>query len=226
MVHPADCPRWDYGQHAHASQLIQAAVRKILVQVGSAKGRAPALATDTRPFHRQVFLKLAPPGYEYYAGNYRGSDFRCLKCVRVGVVGDLRVGYSPADVSRGVSRFNVNLRAGIAGLDEAFALPNAKLSPQAKLMYLVTFVSRAFIDFLTIHPYIDGNGHIARLIVWALLTRYDYWPNRWPIEPRTQDPEYLNTIRAYRDGKHTGLERYILRCISMPPEDSPTPPHS
>jgi len=182
----------------------------------SSKGDTLGFVSDTRRLHRQLFSELAPNGYNYYSGNYRGSDFRCLKYQPVGIQGDPRVGYPAEDVGAAMRQLEKCLRSGILGLDESFALPKAKLSRQTKLYYLVVFVSRMFVQFLTIHPYVNGNGHIARLMVWAVLGRYGYWPNRWPIEPRTGDPEYVSTIRAYRNGQPQCLEHYILKCIAAP----------
>lgn len=216
-MHPLDCPPWEYRDHADSSRVIQGHLQKLLVRLRSARTDTLGFVTDTRRLHRRLFLELTPTGYEYYAGNYRGSEFRCLQYCPVAVPGDPSVGHPPEHVSSAMRRLGDDLRSGIAGLDEGFALPNAKVSRQTKLYFLVVFASRMFVHFLTIHPYVNGNGHIARLMVWAVLGRYGYWPKRWPIEPRTGDPEYLRTIRAYRGGQQRELEHYILKCIAAPP---------
>lgn len=215
-MHPFDCPPWEYRDHPNSSCLIVEKLHNVLVHLRIRRVETLGWVSDTRGLHRQLFSILTPCGYDYYAGNYRGSDFPCLKYRPVGIQGDPRVGYAPEDVGPAMNRLEEDLRSGIIGLDGAFALPNAKLSRQTKLHFLVVFVSRVFVQFLTIHPYINGNGHIARLIVWAVLGRYGYWPKRWPIEPRTRDPEYVGTIRAYRSGQPQRLEYYILKCITAP----------
>jgi len=68
-------------------------------------------------------------------------------------------------------------------LDGAHKLPNAHLPREQKLAYAVIFACSIFVTFLQIHPYANGNGHAARLVVWAILGRYGYWPKSWPIEP-------------------------------------------
>ncbi len=215
-MHPLDCPPWNYRAPANSSRVIQDQLQRLLVRLRSARGDTLGFIANTRRLHRHLFSGLTPRGYEYYTGNYRGSEFRCLKYFAVGVDDDLTVGYPPEHVLSAMRRLGDILRSAIAGLDEGFALPNAKISRQTKLHFLVVFVSRMFVQFLTIHPYADGNGHVARLIVWAVLGRYGYWPKRWPIEPRTGDPEYLRTIRAYRTGQPQELEHYILKCIAAP----------
>ena len=215
-MHPRDCPPWEYRDHPNSSRLIVEKLQNVLVHLRSPRVESLGFVSDTRRLHRQLFSGLTPSEYDYYAGNYRGSDFRCLRYRPVGIQGDPSVGYPAEDVGSAMKRLEEYLRSGIAGLDESFALPNAKLSRQKKLHFLVVFVSRMFVLFLTIHPYVNGNGHIARLMVWAVLGRYGYWPKRWPIEPRTDDPEYVRTIRAYRSGQPQRLEHYILKCIAAP----------
>lgn len=211
-----DCPPWEYRDHSNSSRVIQTQLTDMLIHLRSSKGAAIGVVGDTRRLHRQLFGALTPKGYDYYAGNYRGSDFPCLKFRAVVVGGDPNLGYPPEEVESGMKRLSYYLRTGISGLDESFALPNAKVPRQTKLHYLVAFVSRLFVQFLTIHPYINGNGHIARLMVWVVLGRYGYWPKRWPIEPRTANPEYVDTILAYRNGQPQRLEHYILKCIGAP----------
>ncbi len=215
-MHPVDCPPWEYRDRPDSSSVIQRRLERVLVDLRSSRGSALGLVSDTRRVHRQLFFELTPKGYDYYAGNYRGSDHRCLKYQHVGIQGDPRVGFRAEHVGQAIKEMQEELRSGIVGLDGAFTLPNAKLSRQKKLHFLVVFVSRMFVHFLTIHPYVNGNGHIARLMVWAVLGRYGYWPKRWPIEPRTGDPEYVETIRAYRNGEPQRLEHFILKCIAAP----------
>lgn len=215
-MHPPDCPPWNYRTPANSSRVLTDQLQQLLVRLGGARGDTLGVIADTRRLHRHLFSGLTPTGYDYYAGNYRGSESRCLKHFAVGVQDDRSVGYPPEQVSSAMKRLGDILRSAIAGLDEGFALPNAKISRQTKLHFLVVFVSRMFVHFLTIHPYMDGNGHIARLMVWVVLGRYGYRPKHWPIEPRTGDPEYLRTIRAYRSGQPQQLEHYILKCIAAP----------
>ncbi|MBI3326069.1 MAG: Fic family protein [Nitrospinae bacterium] len=172
-------------------------------------------AADTRAVHQRLFRGLTPSEYEYYAGHYRGEEYRCLKHYSVRVGNDPRVGYPPQQVLGYMNELARIVQDTTAVLDTGHAIPDAQLSPEDKLSYIVAAACMIFEFFLRIHPYANGNGHAARFCIWAILGRYNYWPTRWPIEPRPADPPYTDMIVAYRDGNPEPLETYILHCLSL-----------
>lgn len=171
-------------------------------------------AADSRPIHRRLFHELTPPGHEYYAGNYRGEDYRCLRYLNVMIPGDPQVGFPSNWVLGYVREIAGLIRGGISALDLARQVPDGQLPREQKVLYVVIFACRIFELFLRVHPYADGNGHAARFIVWAILGRYGYWPKRWPLDPRPPDPPYSELIRQYRSGNRERLEAYILSTLS------------
>ena len=52
-----------------------------------------------------------------------------------------------------------------------------------KLYTAVVVACRAHAWFVHIHPYANGNGHMGRLLVVAILGRYGYWLQKWTIDP-------------------------------------------
>lgn len=64
-------------------------------------------------------------------------------------------------------------------------------------------VWEAHYDFLSIHPFGDGNGRTARLIMNYLLVRLDLPPCNVFIEDRA---EYISTLRQARDGSQLSKE--------------------
>jgi hypothetical protein len=63
---------------------------------------------------------------------------------------------------------------------------------------------------------VNGNGHAARFVLWTILGRYGYWPERWRVDPRPPDPPYTQLIFDYRSGNHEPLETYVLQSVVTP----------
>ena len=102
------------------------------------------------------------------------------------------------------------LSGGVKALTVAFAMPDDQLPAEEKLNYVVKFACRLLVQFLGIHPYANGNGHIRRLIVWLLLARFGYRPREWPLDAH---PSYDELLRKYRDGDERELEDFVHRAI-------------
>ncbi|MFC5351466.1 MULTISPECIES: Fic family protein [Azospirillum] len=101
----------------------------------------------------------------------------------------------------------------VQSVDVAWAANNQVFSKAEKLYRSVRTVAALFVYFLEVHPYANGNGHMARFILIALLRRYGLFLSRWPIHPRPADPPYSKCIALYRDGHPIHLEKFILNCI-------------
>jgi Fic family protein len=71
----------------------------------------------------------------------------------------------------------------------------------------------AFVYFLGIHPYMNGNGHAGRLLLWAILVKFGYIPRRWTVDMRPPDPQYSDGIKRHRNGNFDMLENSILACL-------------
>jgi len=52
-----------------------------------------------------------------------------------------------------------------------------------------------------------------RFLVWAILGRYGYWPNRWPIGPCPSHPEYAPLIVRYRNGDRNALLQDLVARV-------------
>jgi len=204
----ADCPEWEYDRHPRRLEL-QGRIQTVVRELGARRPTA-ALLTDTRPVHARLFDGLTPTGFEYYAGHYRGEDFPCLRSYYVEVGGDPALAAAPALVQNYMSQLAIRLVQGIAALDYA---TQERISASARVLTVVQFACRVFELFLRIHPYANGNGHVARFVVWGVLGRYGYLPKGWPIDPRPSDPPYTQLIAAYRAGDVAGLESFIPNCL-------------
>lgn len=212
-MHPPDCPAWEYEHVPRYKQELAPRVRRQIVALRSGVRDTLECASDSRPDHGSMFSGLAPERCPYYAGNYRGSSHRCLKHNRVGIRSDPRVGFPASQVGDTMGSFSKEIRAGLGGIDAASKLPKAQLSEEDQLINLVRFACHVFEYFLRVHPFVNGNGHTARLILWAILGRYGYWPKRFSIEPRPADQRYTPAIKRYRDGDYEPLENLVLSYV-------------
>ena len=109
--------------------------------------------------------------------------------------------------------FATDIETSIHECDVVWAANETWLSKSEKVIRIVRVACDIFVYFLEIHPYANGNGHMARFILTAILGRYGLWLSKWTIEARPADPPYSGAIKSYRDGNRINLERFVLSCI-------------
>jgi fido (protein-threonine AMPylation protein) len=212
-MQPPDYPAWEYANHPKRALILRERTEDILVQLYQRHLDFTESAADTRPIHGYLFSLLVPREYIYYAGHYRGEDFPGLKNYEVVTTGNTDIGYPAFLVVQRMEKIGQWVREGIKGLDAIHERSDTSLSLEDKLLNTVAFACMIFDEFLQVHPYVNGNGHAARFMLWAILGRYGYWPQKFPIEPRPNHPLYAWAITEYRKGNKEALENYILRCI-------------
>lgn len=210
-MHPPDCPSWEYNSHPDRQRVLGNGVTSILIELRTGVLDTHTNASDTRYVHGRLFNGLTPQNCEYYAGHYRGENFRCLLYYDVYIPGDPRVGCTPMYCLNAMDDLKNLISDSISNLDDLHTETNVPLYD--KLLATISAACHIFEIFLRIHPYANGNGHAARFLIWTLLGRYGYWPERWPIEPRPADPPYTRLIVEHRNGNPLPLETFILNCI-------------
>jgi fido (protein-threonine AMPylation protein) len=208
------CPQWEYEQFPQYDQILKGRSQLILSWI---RRTTPALrmlrAKDTRPIHRQFFDGLTPSGFEHYAGHYRGEAFRCLEDYEVKIVGDPAVGHPAANVPYSMERFSLDIDRFVAELDYLSTINEQVFSRSNKLLRTTELAVSLFVYFLEIHPYANGNGHLARFLLISALAKYGIIVSRWPLHPRPPDPPYSTLISRYRQGDKLPLVRFVLSCI-------------
>lgn len=209
-MHPLDCPGWNYEKHPHHDRILPGLCESLLLSLKKGHVEYLPACSDTRFSHRSLFKKLTPDGYHYFAGHYRGENFRCLRHYEVCVPADYRVGVYAAGVRRATDFMAETLETGLKVLEEAWAKPDAHLPKYKKIIYIVTFSTTILVEFLRIHPYANGNGHMGRFIVFIILAKFNLWPKKWPLD---ESPPYHQLISDYRNGKSAPLEQFILSCL-------------
>jgi len=102
-------------------------------------------------------------------------------------------------------------RVIVTGSEHAFPAPDEVPSLMDALahwmdtaradMHPVVFAALLHLRFVTVHPFVDGNGRVARLLMNAALIQSGYLP---VIIPPILRADYLAALRAYRQGREQG----------------------
>jgi Fic/DOC family len=209
------CEEWEYNTIPDYAAILSRRVQDLLAPIFQAGFKTSEKASDTRPSHRALFKGLTPALYPHFAGNYRGAPKECLVHRLVFVPLDARVGSHPDIVAGEMDQLRQAIVTGLESLDSH--LPN--LTRGEFLIQTIRFGCAVFEEFLRIHPYANGNGHMARYILWIVLARYGFHIRKFPVEPRPPEPRYTRSIKAHRDGNAVPLESFVLECVD--PEDTP-----
>jgi Fic family protein len=113
-----------------------------------------------------------------------------------------------------MAEFATRLKASVTLVEHHLQIPSRLLSEPAKLVLFVQMAAALFVEFLEIHPYANGNGHMARTMLLFLLARRNLFPARaWNIDPKPADPPYSNLISQYRSGNRDTLIKFIIDAL-------------
>ncbi|MDR1158920.1 MAG: Fic family protein [Oscillospiraceae bacterium] len=92
-------------------------------------------------------------------------------------------------------------------------------------MHPVRYAAMLHLKFVIIHPFVDGNGRVARLLMNAALIQDGYM---LAVVPPVLRPDYLTAIRRYQQKGETGpfcdfiaeqvleSEKEIMRLLHIP----------
>lgn len=203
------CSSWDYEHHPKSVKFVTDRCEILLKYLYDDSNFFDQFGYSTLAAHKFMFRAMTPKKCRYLAGNYRGT-IGCLKEYDVNAGGDSRVGYPAIMVTVSMKIFEERLVKSIASYQILMESKMAQENPALKLVHFATMLSDFLVSFLSIHPYANGNGHMARLGVWVLLCRFGFWPKSWPLEQR---PTYVQQITAYRNGDTKPLIKFMLQCI-------------
>ena len=213
---PASCPPWQYSAHPDFPRRLSESTARVLTAIQAGKYPVDAFARDTRPIHLELFTGLTPRGFEYYAGNYRGSHHFCLKNCEIKMIPpDPLVGAKASTVQREIDRLGDAIVKWVQQIEQALATRPRPMTQAHRAVAVVKLACSAFVTFLTVHPYADGNGHTARALLWIVLIRFGYVPSEWTIDPRPSIPNYAAMIALHRRGTREPLEQYVLTRLSL-----------
>ena len=198
---------WEYDDHPRARTVAD----YCLLLIDRLTENYPAMLDilkDVRPPHASMFAEVVPQGREYLAGNYRGAPYPQLIDRPVFIYGFDCAHYS--EVHKLMDSFHHEL---VEGMEKIGVLARAGgWTPAQSLVALSAFVSHIFVNFLKIHPFANGNGHISRLLVWCIFQYKRIKCKFWQIPDRNVNPpDYM--IGRYRNGDMNPLINCFLYLI-------------
>jgi fido (protein-threonine AMPylation protein) len=136
-----------------------------------------------------------------YVGHFRGDPaVKELINYEVGLGAPLKDG-NLEKMGVWARRVGEEMAAVLAGLNAVFADLDDQLpvgeppSTADQILQVISFAALAHGEFLRVHPFANGNGRIARLLVAFICLRYGV-PMFLHIKPRPESDDYL---RASRD---------------------------
>jgi Fic/DOC family len=136
-----------------------------------------------------------------YVGHFRGDPaVRELTDYEVGLGGRLKDG-NLEKMGVWARRVSDEMNAVLAGLHAVFVELDARLpvgkppTTADEILQVISFAALAHGELLRVHPFANGNGRIARLLVAFICLRYGL-PMFLHIKPRPESDDY---IRASRD---------------------------
>lgn len=208
------CPSWEYENVSGYDTILKARTASAYLVVRQASPEEKIrIARDTRKFHNGYFVGLTPNGFEYYAGGYRGQDPFCLRTYEVRINSDPLVGHAAATVPIEMIDLSERISTAVRDLDFLWEVNSVLVSKEEKLIRVFEVISAIFVYFLEIHPYANGNGHAGRILVVALLARYNVYLTKWSLHPRPSDSNYSVAIAAHRRGNTDDMVRLLMRCV-------------
>src|SRR5580704_13156168 len=203
---PANCPAWVMPESA---QNIHKVVDGLFAVQRFINRRAETYVLqhgDVKEWHRQLFKDVVP--LAYYAGNYRGDDPR-FPCLRENVnVGGLP-GARFEEVPTLMRKFSEELRGQIRDLSEYLSNPRSPVDRARAVMMLAAYLAGSFVK---IHPFLNGNGRISRMLINYVCRRYGYGalfstPQTRPVG------EYETASAACMQGHYDPMYRFLVKAM-------------
>jgi fido (protein-threonine AMPylation protein) len=165
--------------------------------------------SDPRKVHERLYAALTPEAHPEYAGTYRGTPGTTLEGRRSGVYREDDNSFQEFIAPDKVSHW---LKAVGNQAKEIFDLP-----PETSSNIVLSEIVRLFYIFGLIHPFLDGNGHIQRLIFSTCVMERGslQLSDAWTIHPRPYDIEIKLAFEASTtEARLSALRKVLAAYVS------------
>lgn len=174
----------------------------------SLKRSTPSFLKDPRPTHKRLYSNLTPVDFSEYAGTFRGTlgtslEFRQLSPPPLGEQKGVMEFVSPDKVGHYFSLLHPTIEN--IETNGSCGSPDVQFSLAAKLFY----------TFGLVHPFLDGNGHIQRLMFAASVFQggsLALCPD-WTIHPRAYDMEMAEAFNG--DDRSDAVARVLRAYVNF-----------
>ncbi|HYB61250.1 MAG TPA: Fic family protein [Methylomirabilota bacterium] len=200
------CPAW-VTEDADQIRLIVSGLLEVQVRIAKQADKRILSHGDIREWHRTVFARVVPKSY--YAGNYRGDD-PLRPCLRedVAIAG---LPGAPFDrVLDEMRAFSHDMHDRIVQTDGYVAEMPTPADRARSVVMLAAYLAGKFIR---IHPFLNGNGRMSRMIVNYVCRRYGYRP-LYPVPHNRPGADYEPASAACMRGDFSPMYRYLLEVLA------------
>jgi fido (protein-threonine AMPylation protein) len=193
-------PSWQEDDPSNLSLIQRNAAQLIMELRAAAAQRIVLTREELCRWHALLYAGCEVPVVGY-VGHFRGDPaVKELIDYEVGLGAPMKDG-NPEKMGVWARNVRDEMAAVLAGLGAVFAdlddrLPVGKPPSTAdQILQVISFAALAHGEFLRVHPFANGNGRIARLLVAFICLRYGL-PMFLHVKPRPESDDYL---RASRD---------------------------
>jgi fido (protein-threonine AMPylation protein) len=208
--HARSCPEWNDAARdddKYKERLLAQYAATIRMIVDPASGPPNPVRPMLDRWHRAIFNGL--PAVDYYAGNMRGI-YPDMPCLAANVeVGGVR-GSEFAQVAADVEKLDKIVETFMAETEKRI---DAGWEGPPLVDFIIECTAIVVARFIQIHPYLNGNGRISRLIANALLFRFGLGINNVRFDPRPEAP--YSTASAYAmTGRADWMKVFLRRAVA------------
>jgi len=190
-------PEWATDEHPEYHARLERASMALLEELRAApSSERRRFALDPREAHKRLYLAVTPDGYPEYAGTYRGTKDTPLELRHVELVS--HTGRTPEQVQIPSLVLQDMENSYGRRVNEYFDNVARLTIPQVRQN-----AATIFYLFGRIHPFLDGNGHIQRLVFAAcMFERCDLVLNpKWTVHPRPYGYEFADAVEGHALGE-------------------------